>query len=1455
MPSQVVLRLRILVGCVPQVAWFSRTRRVRLHEAREIDEWQLIPDYPVVIGRSFGIGTGLLVQGLLAVFTLPTVLQAEITNVVVLKEAEVEYRIRENYHSGNMDIGTFRDSSGDAFFTLSQSGVDDNNQPWSSTGEATLKAEANATQTTDSLVVTGSISSALSLAHVNIDPDDIDDQVWKSSDVGSTTPDHFRGGNLVEVRFSTDLYLNYEFNLNIETNNGARVDVYLLRMNYDVVSPEIPTPIAAGQGTFRQEFAGNLTITNQLHTGDFRLLVFIAAEHVEDAKVNFTFEASTDPTDPLIAPPPPGGYPLYGSKYTSREINPDGLVPADVQILSETNQGDGTTILVATANLRNNSTKTWDQISVDIEETVDGQPAITQLLGGVNYDPIAPTEQKAPLDGETFELLVADGDLATVRASLLAGERFRIDAALVPRFTHQPEIVDPLDIVHYVDTDGIERPVVNSKLLLAKTEYARGTLLVLEEPYLIQVPDLVPVLLIDGFRGVFPFLVAESFYNRATAQYEIRGETVNIADYLIEGSFEAVIPPASAFYVGGEDTDATPPTTDQGAPHDTPAAPFPRPVVFNRVKFGDLIEASGSIYLRPEEFGIDFSVDEQSLDPELIVHGKLNLDVDLLLEVLDGVDNSGEPIAEKESTIVSFPLFAITLPNGFTMVPKFSLNLAATVNASAGFAVPFNTEVQVAFRGGTRGGEPVYECEAEVVPQSLTDLTIYQQMTADVTAEAEFQVDFEFYPANLPALSTGPTMSAAAVMNLGIDTAQTPVWNFDTDLEIRAGMNLEIDPILDIVDAEKTLFTIPVFSKQSPQAGAAVAAAPQSAGSLQFTNSAGFNPGLRPIFGENHRWMRSIRPFESTSTPLGMFVTPLTGSTDYIVGDGQTFSRITADGALLWTKYAVFHSPIAGVAEPDGGFTLLTDSVHRIQLSRYDANGDLVWIQSHDSPDDIGHLTLDLLRADAGDGLSEYIVLIRSSYPNLGDQAPAIAKFDDAGEPLAYWVYTPNPHEPSFTPQAFAADSDGDIVIIGTTSMDTGADAFVDASRNLFALKINSTTGAVIWSKIYGSVRSPRLETVAIGPDDTIYIGGNILLVVTDEFAAPLLARIKPDGTWDAGAVFTASNPELSSPYDSINSLLWHDGNLWAAGHLGLFSGISQNASAFTARLTERLGVTRFSLHAGPGGEEIEAIAPAHQNGGVIAVASAASFIPWPTGATDHLGTKSRLILNLPYENLARYHRLSAGSNDDPRAEEQTVGTHFIEPLIVPITGATDYFRGETDPAFTANILTLEDDTLTAIPADIETFEYLAIEDAPASAITNTTDYFKWSQLDPEGNEDGDDLTNREELFWGTDLLEPGSTPGLLSIHLVEFDNADHIELRYNRNKAASDLMPNAEYADVLNLWNPLIGYDIYTTPIDLTTETLHLRFPFPEDADGAPKPQQFYRVIPPVADSDTFSD
>ena len=88
MPSQVVQRLRILVGCVPEVAWFSRTRRVRLHGAREIDEWLLIPDYPVVIGRSFGIGTGLLVQGLLAVFTLPTVLQAEITNVVVLKEAE-----------------------------------------------------------------------------------------------------------------------------------------------------------------------------------------------------------------------------------------------------------------------------------------------------------------------------------------------------------------------------------------------------------------------------------------------------------------------------------------------------------------------------------------------------------------------------------------------------------------------------------------------------------------------------------------------------------------------------------------------------------------------------------------------------------------------------------------------------------------------------------------------------------------------------------------------------------------------------------------------------------------------------------------------------------------------------------------------------------------------------------------------------------------------------------------------------------------------------------------------------------------------------------------------------------------------------------------------------------------------------------------------------------------------
>ena len=1379
--------------------------------------------------------------GSLLLLTQPFLVSAEISEAGYGFEAHLDYGISEVFHDPPATIDSITTTDGLLELTVTESGTDFAGDPWSITGTALMTASADLETTTDSLTFSGNLGTELSLTSVNVTRND---QVWFSADNQGVAPMDLRG-NVAELYFNTDLYLNYRLEVDVISNNGATLHADLLRQE----PAESPAYLKDGVGTFQESFSGDFTLDADLHQGNYLLRIYIVAFENEDAEVTFSFTASTDPEDPYIAEPPEGGYPLLGSAFGVETVNIEDLVPANMQILSETDLGNGTTEIEYTLDLRNDRDEIRDQPEVDIEQVRIGEPNILQLPGSLTFDAIDPGLTVPPQVNSVLRLVVDNTDLSSVRDSLLAGERLLISSSSVPYFTHKP--TTNIGVKELEDVNGIVRPVVLQDAFYSSIDYeagleenaARGILLLAESPRLVEVPGVVPAYFVDGYRGLFPFIVGEHKDGGLESGILIEGRSVDITDVLIDGTIDGSIQPAGAYYAGGDSVDSTAPRPEDGAPSESSVAAFPFPVAFNDIAVDDLIRINGSVYVNPGEFGIELTVDEDTGDSEIMVYGELTIDLDLLVEILDGVDNTAQTLAGTKVNVVTFPLFTASLPNGFTLIPEFSIDVAAIADATAGFAFPFNSEIEVTFRAGVRNGLPVHESSAVIKPQPVTDITFHHNVDAGVTAEVEFQVDFIFYPANQPLLATGPTLSAAAVVDLGVDTQQSPIWQVDADLELRGGVTIELVEFFDVAEAESVLATIPMFSNTGPPAAAQPPAfAPQ--------NIPAFNPGQRPIHGEAFRWIRSLRAFEVLNESSDLFVVPLENSSDLIVGDGESFSRLTEDGGLLWSKYAKDHNPVDGVSEPDGGYTLLTRFFSHVQLTRYDANDALVWMQAWESPDDANHHALELVRLDAGGGLSQYFVLSRTTLPSdFSTRHIGLMKFDDAGNALWYHVFKADTGDPNTNPSRMIAAADGDLLITGVTDVDvTGASVLANLSDNIVLSRIDSDTGTDDGTHAYAWLRAPVIEALMEHPvTGDIYLGGNAGLAVSDDTPPMLLAQIQSDGTWFTGVQIGAQDPSLETIFDTIQDLKWIDNRIWMAGNLSQLTGLTSNASAFVSRFTERLGVTRHALFAGPNGEIIRQIESAGDGQGFLAVGDSDSFLPWPLGADegdDH--PKGRLVMRLPWENMLRFHKYSAGRQNSILAASKQAGVHFIEPRLLPVAGDASFYEGTESVSLTREVLTLESATPTALPAIVETFEFLALEQTTGNQPQSADDFFGWSQLDPTGNEDGDALTNIEEVFWGTDLFVPGDSPGILYIEksMVGFDS--YIDLVLYRSVTASDLVPTLESSDNADSWNPRFDFELSVSPFDPTHDEVRLRLPMPVPPEPESKITTLFRVRSP---------
>ena len=1366
------------------------------------------------------------------------------TEVRTAQDLYLSWRLVEPWTDLN-DTDRFRSESSELSFTRKYEGVNNVGAPWSLEASAELSQSVDTIVTADRLDVRATLRSELSLAESGVDTE-YDPYLHADSSPDDSAPVIYREGNRIDVYFTSEYYLTYDLDLSFLENSGCEARVYLMRARWYLDDLGIETYGYLPFGDHSPSHVGieeDYDSDGAVRDGDYLLRILLLATGNDVGEVSVDFTAHIDFSDPLLTEQPPGGFthPDVGDEVEA----PEELSLSNIAIVSETDNADGTTDLAVTADVVNGGPRSWNDVRLHLTSAVVGDP-ILEEVAHTAYELIGPEAIVSPVDDDSLVVRVDNADLPAARVQILSGERFYISGLRLAGFRYPPypfSISVPRSII---TEDGNLIYLMTPHSLRSGVDFERATYLVANHPVYVTVEDFGFPILYNPFVRMLPFLIDYIPENDIFDYEPYGGQVVPMHEYLVDGRFETAIPPAEAYYPGGETADATGPDTGGDFPDKSPG--YPVPMVVNQIKLNEWVEFSGSYYLRPGSFAMVVEKNEDSPEMEFTVRGEVVLDVNFLLEISAPLNNTDEPLAEREAQLFKFDLFTVALPNGFTLTPEFAMYLRAGVDASAALTVPFETQIKLSFEGGVRDGDPVLEANAEIVELPVTNLTLQDEITASVYLENEFELFLALQPPDLGLSAVGPTFSSHAIIDLTVDTSTSPIWSFDANLELRAGLDIQLqDEVsevfnVDIEVPEATLATFPLFSRDwdPPET---MASSVRMNSFTTFDAEEPWQPGFVPLQGDDLRWARVLSPLEVDRSSDFHFIHPLVGTSDYLVGDGATFSRMTENGALKWTRQHPLFTPIAAVAEPDGGFTVLNGRLNRIEVARYDAVGDLVWHRAHVGEESLNFSNFDLVRRDDGENGSTYFVLSRFTYLGQSNRHPALGRLNDAGDLERFEVYALDTPDPNTEPRRMAVGADGNLVIAGTTDADLEtSDLFINITKNYFAAKIDADDGSVLWSNVYGSLRSPALTSIEAEPSGNFYFGGTIGVVVGDPFPSILLGQVSGAGEWTDGILFGPAEEGLRTPYDVINDLVWIDGDLWVAGSIGASSGITDTASAFTARITDRFAVTRMSLFAGPEDDAFHALTPATNGSGLMVVGSSDSFLPWPTGETDEL---ARLVVKLPWEGILRFHPLSAGGQNPLDLAGYTAGTQFVEPRIQPLAALAEIVGGQTAVPLIRETIPFVETTGFA-PEAIETDQFIAVESVDRDAFSSDEDFFAWAKVDPQADTDGDGLSNQMEHWWGTDMLYTQDSPPLMEIHYRVDAEIPHLALSMLRAATAEFFGPTLESSVDLEIWESFSDFTFSLDPID--AEWNELRLEIPLSAVSSDLEFMFFRMRPPNA-------
>ncbi|MBK1882345.1 hypothetical protein JIN85_07960 [Luteolibacter pohnpeiensis] len=1126
------------------------------------------------------------------------------------------------------------------------------------------------------------------------------------------------------------------------------------------------------RGTTPDPFLG-YSFTDTLEPGTYRLIS--ATDYADPIGIDSTIRQSTydlqigeDTTTEYI--PPQGEYthPLIGTFYT----NSPSLQMVSPSVISQTSLGNGMTELQVTTSLKNVSVNPWNGITVRIPETFEGGPAVVIVDGGsstsdsvLSYGQIMTDETSAPEEaGDHITVQVADADVDQFIASILDGSRFT---------THGREqwvFLYPVDLLTEQRLHEI----------LAMWEGPDSTPLTFGGP-----SDLKPGTILLVNRDVYPFpLLADTIKDSGLISTNITGDYKQGLDLFLPFLVGKPMPYGEAGVIYGRGRLITDPNrwpmsllemvkhgtvqdhVDTSHPSgfavnaglDGSPIPTAKPIHFNKTVIPGGIEISGSIFIRPAEFDIEFRIDDGEVS-RFTVTTDLTVDASMIVEMDAAANNEGAALVDQEKQLFSLPLLTIVLPSGLTFSPVLSLDVGALVNVPTSLTVPIQSTISLTGTAGVVDGEPFYEQSFEVEPPSISAPAIFNQLGANVSAWAKAEL---YCRLGVDSIGVGPTFGVKIGGELEIKPGGSPWWTLDGKLEYLAGVELDLLDLVNLLDEETTIDTKSLFHLDSTdELSRSVARTTQSV-------TLPDNPGIRPISGANTRWARILEVPNTGGGLLNHFIFPLANSTDFLVGAATEVSRYTAEGALLWTKSHQAAAIAGALPHPDGGFVTVTAG--EIDLARYDGDGKRLWHNQKRKPGDSGVPSLGC-RPGAVEGTLEYFVTAwHADGSNPNDFF--LLKYDDSGNLLWTKIYQQAETGGIGEPKDLLVTPEGDVIIVGYTDADVDGPTLACP----FVMKVDGDDGSLIWAKMILWSRGGSFTHVAQDEEGTLYLGGVWGNNILDKIPTITIGKMTSDGEWLGnimlGSATSEKLVELSmmggindnpipnngeTILDRIDAMTWGEGHLWIAGHIGSganLPSLSNGQYGFTARLSDKMEVTRYAMFGGTNVDALAAIYPTTD--GVLVAGFSSSVLPWGNEARNSMG---RLIMKLPNEGLLRFHDLSGMKQ--PNADDSSAdrGSYLIYPSVYAASSIGAFVNPRIhDLGFIESTLELEE---TYFPFEelsaVVPLAHYQIEAVPEEMVTDYDSYTKWYQINTEEDFDGDGLDTASEFYYGTDPLHSSS--------------------------------------------------------------------------------------------------
>lgn len=814
-------------------------------------------------------------------------------------------------------------------------------------------------------------------------------------------------------------------------------------------------------------------------------------------------------------------------------------------------------------------------------------------------------------------------------------------------------------------------------------------------------------------------------------------------------------------------------------------------------------------------------------------------EVDLRLTASAGSDNSNAPLLEREKRILTAPLFRVIFQVGAVPVeiqPIFTVDVGATLNATASVVVPIQTSFEVGFDMEYDASKPIGQQYTYTPIHHETPLGLSKpQLSQAIALEASAFVETRLIV--LVDNLLGPYVGARVNANFGLTPLANPWWNLSADLDITGGLELHFLGV-NVADAGGAFQGPTLFQRNAGSA----------------TPSGGGSGPLDPAEGGHLRWGRGAY-WDGGAAPNDTLLARVSGTAEDVFAalpsPNSLYSpllRIGAKGDIVWSRASISALPTAIASLPDGGVVVAGNYGSGHFLSRLDGAGNQLWSRDFDLVDDssgVENVTIAsvLARELAPGQLEIFVAGYRDEQANILKADPFLLKYDGAGT-LLFATHYASPDAEVVTEAILSVD--GNVLFAGRNKLSPGNNdpPGPGASDGGWLMRVNASDGNFL-----GAARSDAgiglgWLSVCEAPDGRIFVGGAQFHTVLVDYPAIAIGRFTPD--LEFGALVTVGEVMLHdesiqlgagyndwlpnsgrTPFDLGTKVAWTASGLIAGG----VTGLGDDRAPLIMNFTDKLALRWFTTHEGVNADTLFDFL-ATDDGLLTAgfTTSLTSFSSSQPGA---------FFLKVPYEGKLELHPGTHGL------------TRYLQPSVYDLGGGYDSvnipspqqgYMGTTPVSLTpANQVVTTASPIPPFAAYSLTSWKTLQEGDPAAAMT----FAQWAayhQLpaDPFGNPDGDARNNLAEWFFGGDPYTAQNTKPTLTI--VRNPDGSYT-LQTTRSLAARNFQPRLDFRNDLansGLWETLEGATFSAAPLDGTTQALSIQL-MPESVA-----RRFFRAAAP---------